>query len=419
MKSLLGVLSVLFATATARADSVAVRAGHLVDPAAGTATANQIILIEDGKIKSIGASTAIPANTQVIDLSNEWVLPGMVDAHTHITMNLPPSPPGESLWEKYLLSESDGIRTARGLRNADLLLHAGFLAVRDVGNGGNFADTAVRQAIEKGWFPGPTVVNCGKIIGPFGGQSHGYAPEQGPFWLGEYFDADSPDEIRKAVRKNIYYGATCIKLVSDNSAYHYSEADVRAAVDEAHRAGLTVADHLRSDEPTRDAVNGGIDSVEHGYFLTPDVLKLMKKKGTWLVGTDFPYEHMVAFGSIGDLDAKTASEAIVTRLANAHKIGVRMAFGSDVVAELPGKNRADMIFDFLDVWKKAGIPNADILRAWTTNGFELLHLTRDRGSIAVGKAGDLIAVPGNPLADIYQLKRVNFVMKDGKVVRTP
>lgn len=417
MKRLLALC--LLTTATAAADSVVVRAGHLVDPAAGTAAANQIIVIENGKIKSIGANPTIPANAQVIDLSNAWVLPGMVDAHTHVTMNLPPSPPGESLWEKYLLSESSGIRTARGLHNAELLLRAGFLAIRDVGNGGNFADTAVREAIEKGWFPGPTVVNCGKIIGPFGGQSHGYAPEQGPFWQYEYFDADTPDEIRKAVRKNIYYGATCIKLVSDNSAFHYGEAEVRAAVDEAHRAGLAVADHLRADDAARDAINGGIDSVEHGYFLTPDVLRLMKKKGTWLVGTDFPYEHMVAFGSIGDLDAKTGSAAIVTRLTNAYKIGVKMAFGSDVVAELPGKNRVDMMFDFLDVWKKAGIPDADILRAWTVNGFELLRLGKERGAIAVGKAGDLIAVPGNPLDDIHELKRVSFVMKDGKVIRRP
>jgi imidazolonepropionase-like amidohydrolase len=415
MKSPLALL--LLAAGAASADTVAVRAGHLVDPATGTVTANQVILIENGKIKSIAAATAIPANAQVFDLSNAWVLPGMVDAHTHVTMNLPPSPPGESLWEKYLLSESSGIRTARGLHNAELLVRAGFLAIRDVGNGGNYADTAVREAIEKGWFPGPTVVNCGKIIGPFGGQSHGYAPEQGPFWQYEYLDADTPDEIRKAVRKNIYYGATCIKLVSDNSAFHYSEAEVRAAVDEAHRAGLTVADHLRADDAARDAVNGGIDSVEHGYFLTPDLLKLMKKKGTWLVGTDFPYEHMVAFGSIGDLDPKTGSASIIARLTNAYKIGVKMAFGSDVVAELPGKNRVDMMFDFLDVWKKAGVPDADIVRAWTVNGFELLHLSKDRGPIAVGKAGDLIAVPGNPLADVYQLKRVLFVMKDGKVIR--
>jgi len=139
----------------------------------------------------------------------------------------------------------------------------------------------------------------------------------------------------------------------------------------------------------------------------------------WLVGTDFPYEHMVAFGTVGNLDAKTAAESIIRRLSDANKIGLKMAFGSDTVAELPGKNRVDLMFDFLDVWKKAGAANADILRAWTTNGFQLLRLSDQRGPIAVGKAADLIALPGNPLDDIYLLKKVNFVMKDGKVIRKP
>jgi imidazolonepropionase-like amidohydrolase len=413
------LILLLTLTCAAAAQTIVVRAGHLIDPATGTVSDNQTIVVENGKMVAIGGAAQAPANAQVIDLFNEWVMPGMVDAHTHITMNLPPSPPGESLWENYLLRESTGLRTARGLKNAELMLNSGFLAIRDVGNAGNYADTAVRQAIEKGWFPGPTVVNSGKIIAPFGGQSTGYSPEQGRFWSYEYIDADNPEEMRKAVRENIYYGAKVIKLVADNSKFHYTEEEIRAAVDEAHRAGLAVAVHVTTDEATRPVVLGGADSVEHGYFLTADVLKLMKDKGTWLVGTDFPYKHMVAFGTVGNLDAKTASESIVRRLSDANKIGVKMAFGSDAVAELPGENRVDMMFDFLDVWKKAGVSNADILKAWTVNGFELLRLSNERGPIAVGKAADMIATPGNPLEDIYLLKKVNFVMKDGKVVRRP
>ena len=417
MKNIL--LLLLLSSAFSQAQKVVVRAGHLINPADASVAADQTIIIEGGKITAIGTNLKAPEGAERIDLANEWVMPGLVDAHTHITMNLPPAARGESYWENHLLTETTAFRAERGLYNAQLLLKAGFTALRDVGNNGNYADTAVRQAIEKGWFDGPTIINSGKIIGQFGGQSHDYSPEQGRFWDYEYIDADTPQEIRKAVRENIYYGAKVIKLVADNSSFHYREEDIRAAVDEAHRAGLAVAVHVTTDEPTRAVVLGGADSVEHGYYLTPAVLELMKQKGTYLVGTDFPLEHMLAFGGLADLDPRKAAGIIVERLRNAEKIGVKMAFGSDVVAELPGENRADMCFDFLRVWKRAGIPNADILRDWTLNGFDLLRLTDQRGPVAVGKAADLIALPANPLDDIETLRKVNFVMKDGKVIRRP
>ena len=402
---------------TGDAQTIAVKAGHLIDPAAGTVANNQTILIQDGKITAVGPSVSIPPNAQVMDLSSEWVMPGMVDAHTHITMNVPPSPPGESLWDSYLLKESTGVRTARGLYNAELALDAGFTALRDVGNNANYGDVAVRQAIEKGWFRGPTIVGTGKIIAPFGGQSHGYSPEQGRFWTFEYIDADTPDEIRKAVRQNIYYGAGAIKLVADNSAFHYSEADIHAAAEEAHRAGLALAVHVYGGQAARDVVNGGADSIEHGFLLDDDTLKLMKAKGTYLVGTDFPYEHIVALGALMSGTPRENADKIIDRLHRAHVIGVKMAFGSDTVSDLPGKTRIDMVFDYLDVWKKAGVPNADILRAWTVNGFDLLRLSETRGPISAGHAADMIALPGNPLDDIQLLRKVNFVMKDGRVVR--
>ena len=398
------------------AQTIVVKAGHLIDPAAGAVANNQVIVIQDGKIVSVGTGAA-PANAQVIDLSNEWVMPGLVDAHTHITLDVPPSPPGTSLMDSILLQESTGLRTARGLYNAKMALDAGFTALRDVGNNGNYADIAVRQAIDKGWFMGPTVIGTGKIIGPFGGQSHGYAPEQVHFWTFEYIDADTPDEIRKAVHQNIYYGAGAIKLVADNSAFHYTESDIRAATDEAHRAGLAVAVHVYGGQAARDVINGGADSVEHGFTLDDDLLKLMKAKGTYLVGTDFPYEHIVALGSLMAGTPRENADKIIDRLHRAHAIGVKMAFGSDTVSDLPGKTRIDMVFDYLDVWKQAGIPNADILRAWTTNGFDLLRLSDKRGPISAGHAADMIALPGNPLEDIQVLRKVNFVMRDGKVVR--
>ena len=401
------------------AQVIAVHAGHLVDPATATVKDNQVILIQGGKITAIGASVSVPADATVVNLPNEWVMPGLVDAHTHITMNLPPNPPGGSLWENYLLRESTAFRTARGLHNAGILLRAGFTAVRDVGNAGDYADTAMRQAIETGWFPGPTIINSGKIIAPFGGQSHGYSPEQGEFWKYEYLDADNPVELRKAIHEDIYYGAKVIKLASDNSPFFYTEEDIRAASEEAHRAGLAVAVHVYGGPAADNVINGGADSIEHGWNLSDDQLRLMKQKGTYLVGTDFPYRHMVALGAMEPINAKETSDKILDRLARAHKIGVKMAFGSDVVVELPGENRVDMVFDYLAVWQQAGVPPADILRAFTVNGFELLRLDKQRGPIAVGLAGDMIAVPENPLQNIQILKQVNFVMKDGNIIRKP
>ncbi len=414
----------MFACVAAVAQSaspvVAVKAGHLVDPANATVAENQLILVRAGKIVQVGANVAIPAEATVIDLSQQWVLPGLVDAHTHITDNTVPSPPGASVEDHTLNTESSGFRTARGLHNADLMVHAGFLAIRDVGNNMNFTDVAAEQAVETGWFKGPTIIPAGKIIAPFGGQSHKLSPEAGPFWRNEYVDADGPEEMRKAVRQNIYYGAKVIKLVADNNAYPYSVDEIKMAVAEAHAAGRKVAVHVYGGVAADNVIAGGVDSIEHGFDLTDDQLKLMKAKGMFLVGTDFPLEHLIAFGGmVPQLDAQKTADNTIRRLASANRIGVKMAFGSDVVTELPGENRVDMMLDFLRTWKKAGVPAPAILKAWTTNGYELLGIDKQQGAIAVGLAGDMIAVPENPLVNIDTLRKVDFVMKDGEVLRRP
>jgi imidazolonepropionase-like amidohydrolase len=406
------------------AGTAAIRAGKLIDPATGTVSKDQIILIKDGKIAEVGPRVQIPDGAEVIDLSQFWVLPGLMDAHTHITMNLPPVPPGVRVWEAYLVKESSAFRALRGIQNARAILEAGFTAVRDVGNAANYADSDVRRAIEAGWFAGPTILNTGKIIAPFGGQFKDIAAEQGRFWQFEYIDADTPDEIRKAVRQNLYYGAKAIKLVADEYAYHYTEGEIRAAVEEAHHAGVKVAVHASGSsggEGARNAILGGADSIEHGFYLSDELLDLMKKKGTVLVGTDFPYEHLLALGGVGvtTLEAKATSERILQRLRRAYQIGVKMAFGTDTVADLPGKNRAEMMLDYLKVWTDAGIPAAQILNAMTTNAAELFGIQKERGAIAPGQAADIIAAPENPLENIQALRRVQFVMKDGRMVKQP
>ncbi len=414
---LLAVL--LFIALPAAAQTTAIRAGHVIDPATGKVSNNQVILVKEGKIIDVGGSVTIPADAQVIDLSKAWVLPGLMDAHTHITMNLPPVQGEASIWEAVLVRQTSALRALQGMHNARVMLEAGFTTLRDVGNAANYADTDVRLAIEKGWFAGPTIINTGKIIAPFGGQFRGISPDWPGFWHYEYIDAENPDEIRKAVRQNIYYGAKAIKLVTDEYAYCYTVDDIRAAVDEAHHAGLKVAVHSVRDDCARNVILGGADSIEHGFQLSDDVLKLMKEKGTVLVGTDFPYEHLAGIGGLLGEGAKKTADNILDRLRRAHKIGVKMAFGSDTVADLPGKDRAQMVLDYLKVWTDAGVTPPDILKAMTSNAAELLGIADQRGALKADQAADVIATPENPLENIQALRKVNFVMKDGAVIKRP
>ncbi len=406
------VLLVISFTASAWAQTVVIRAGNLIDPATGTVAKNQIILVKDKKIVDVGAGVAIPKDAVVVDLSDEWVMPGIMDAHTHITQSVKYF---RDLDANYL-REDTPFRALRGLYTGQLLLNAGITTVRDVGNDANFAAVALRRAIDRGWFVGPTVLTAGKIIAPFGGQSAGIPAELGPFWQFEYYDADNVEEIRKAVHENIFYGADLIKLVADNSPYHYSVEEIRAAVDEAHHAGRAVAVHVLGGEAATNVIEGGVDSVEHGFFLTDDQLRRMKEKGIFLSGTEFPTEHFAAGEFPG---AEQVGAAIVDRLARAYKIGVKMAFGTDIVTDAPNESRADMTWDYLAVWRKAGVPPAEILKCMTTNNAELFRISKERGAIVKGQFADIIAMPASPLDDIESLRKVNFVMKNGAVVRQP
>ncbi|HEV3315838.1 MAG TPA: amidohydrolase family protein [Candidatus Angelobacter sp.] len=409
---------VLIATPVFAQNVIAIRAGGVVDPAKGSVARNQVILVENGKIKAIGTDVTIPSGTQTIDLSNEWVSPGLMDAHVHLTLT---EITGGAPFESFYLKESSTYRGLRGLRNAQDLLHAGFTTVREVGNDANYATEDVRRAIQAGMFDGPTILTAGKIIAPFGGQSTSIPPEQGPFWRYEYIDADTPDEVRKAVRQNIYYGVDVIKLVADNSPYHYSVEEIKAAVDEAHHAGRAVAVHVYGGEAAQNVIEGGVDSVEHGFFLTDEQLQRMKQKGIFLVGTDIPRAQLDVLGTSGGIFPEPAVLApkIIDRLRRAYRIGVKMAFGTDTTIDIPNKTRADLMLDYLPVWREAGIPPQDILKCMTTNPAELLRVNQQRGALTPGLAADIIAMPSNPLDNIESLRKVNFVMKDGKIIRRP
>ena len=400
------------------AQVIAIRAGQLVDPATASISPNQVILVEDGKITAVGAasSVAIPPNAQILDLSKRAVMPGFFDVHTHLCLNLK-TQGGNGLYALLhsLLAataiETTAYRSIEGVSNALDMLRSGITTVRDVGNAGNYADTALRRAIEDGLVPGPTVVNAGRIITPYGGQYHGIPPERADIGIPEYLYADTPDEMRKAVRENVTFGAKVIKIVVDDQPYLYSADDVRVLVKEAAAAGLKVAAHCGTDAGSRIAAEGGVASVEHAYRATNPTLELMKAKGTYLVGTDFTRQasHEMGMDEYHDW--------VVDRLKRAYQIGVPVAFGTDVCFVKDGETRGTLSIEFITSFVEAGVKPAQILQAMTTNAAKLMGMEKERGAIAVGYAADIVATPENPLQNIDTVRHVNFVMKGGRVVR--
>ena len=389
-----------------------IRAGRLVDPDAGRALTNQIILVEGNRFREVGPSVAIPAGAQVIDLSRMTVLPGLVDAHNHLALTYKPEPESNVYYFTYV-QDSTALRAIQAASNGMQMLASGFTVVRDLGNNANYADTALRQAIDQGWIPGPTLVNSGLIIGGMGGQffpSPEMAKDHGIVYP-EYLDADTPDEIVKAVRQNILFGAKVIKICVDCKPYGYTADEIRMFVREAAKAGLKVAGHVQTPNGARNAIEGGIWSIEHGTALDDELHKLMAQKGIWRAGTETPP------GLEGHPVSAQAYQRTVAGLKNAYDNKVRLTFSTDADYFVAGKTRGELCLEFLKPWKDAGIPNADILRAMTINGYKVADVDKTRGPIKAGYVADLIAVPGNPLDDIDALKSVQFVMKDGQVFK--
>lgn len=412
--SLCALMLLALCCGAGRAQVTVIKAGRLVDPEAGTAAANQLILVEGRKIKAVGPNVQVPAGATVIDLSSYTVLPGLFDAHTHLCESTPPE--DRDLFNNDIRT-TGAWRAILGTVNAREMLEAGFTTVRDVGNAGNYVDTDLRRAVEQGLIPGPTIVNAGRIIAPFGGQYH-LQPERRELGAPEYLFADTRDEMRKAVRENAHFGARLIKIVVDDQPYIYSADDIRFIVGEARAAGLKVAAHCLTEQGARNAAEGGVASIEHGLRMSDETLELAKRNGVVLVGTDFT-EKTAGYLGAGPEFAKAFHALFLDRLKRAYRVGVTMAYGTDAFFNVPGETRGTIALMYLDSYVEAGVPAPYVLRMLTTNAARLLGVEGERGAVRAGLYADLVATPGDPLKEITELRRVAFVMKEGKVVRSP
>jgi imidazolonepropionase-like amidohydrolase len=401
---LLICLCVGLLSASVQAQLTAIRAGQIIDPESGKVETNQIILIDKGKITGLGGGLVIPAGATVIDLSRFTVLPGLFDAHTHLCMTVQKQRDNGNYFYT-TLNDPDSFRAIEGVANARAMLDSGFTTVRDVGNEGNYACSSLRRAIEAGLVPGPTIINAGKIIAPYGGQFHLQQDKPG---LGEpeYFYADTHDEMVKGIRENIHYGARVIKIVVDDQTYIYSPADIRFMVDEAGRAGMKVAAHCWTHAGAHNAALAGVASIEHGFAMTDDDLELAKKNNVVLVGTEY-----LALAIAGTHDRW------IDRLRRAYKLGVPLVYGTDVIDEEPGQTRGTLAISGIGPWLEAGVPARALLKAMTSDAARLLGVDKERGLLRVGLAADIIATPLNPFDNPATLKQVSFVMKNGVVVR--
>lgn len=411
---LLGAMLAMSIALHAQAPSTitAIRAGRLLDPDAGRLLTNQVILVDGNKITAVGANIAVPAGAQVIDLPNLTVMPGLVDAHNHLALTYKPEPESNIYYYTYV-ADSTPLRAIQAASNGIQMLSSGFTVVRDMGNNGNYADTALRQAIEQGWIPGPTIINSGIIIGGMGGQFFP-TPEmakQHNIVYPEYLDADTHDEIIKAVRQNVLFGAKVIKICVDCKPYGYNADEIRLFISEAAKVGMKVEGHVQTLPGARNAIDAGIWSIAHSTGLNEEMHTLMAQKGIWRAGTDTP--DTLA----GHPVSPQAYQRTVASLKDAYAKKVPLTFSTDADYYVVGKTRGEVCLEFLKTWKDAGIPNADILRAITTNGYKVADIDKVRGPIKPGFFADLIAVPGDPLSDIDVLKRVQFVMKDGVVFK--
>ena len=399
---------------------VVVRAGHILDVKTGNMLSGQAIVIEGDKIVSVGpaADAKLSPATQTIDLPNATVLPGLIDAHTHLTFD-----------PANLGYEGLGISYPRealiGARNARVTLEAGFTTVRNVGAGG-YSDVALRDAINAGDVPGPRMLVSGPAMGITGGHCDDnlLAPQ---FHATELGVADGLDAVRHKVRENIKYGADLIKICAtggvmskgdDPNASQYTREEMKAIVEEAHRLGRKVAAHAHGAEGVSWASDAGVDSIEHGHLMDDSSIATLKKNGTYIVPTlylmDWNRENLGKRNAPDYVVRKMQAVSAVGQdtLKKAFAAGVKVAFGTDAAVYPHGLNAHEFA-----VYVRLGMSPLQAIQTATIHGADLLGWSSKIGTLEAGKWADLIAVEGDPLKDVTTLQQVKFVMKGGEVVK--
>ncbi len=394
----------------------------------------QVILITGNRITAVGpeSSTTPPADARVVDLAQLTCLPGLIDAHTHLTDG-PPGSDGFN-WARPLM-RSGAQMAFEAAVNARVTLDAGFTSVRDLGTYRAFVDVALRDAIERGTIPGPRMQAAGAYVTVSGGAGAltSFAPDvELPLEL-RFGVADGPDQVRQRVREIIRGGAGVIKVLATGAvltlgsrpaAQEFAYDELRAAVEEAEKAGLKVAAHAHSSAGARDDIRAGVASIEHGSLLDDETLLLLKERATFLMMDAFASWEFWPGGTPEGKPAGYPAEFVEKEkisyasqlgvLRRAVELGVPIAFGTDAAVIPHGKNAR-----LFQVYVQNGMKPLDAIRAATLNGAELLGWSDRVGAIAPGKLADIIAVRENPLADITTLERIAFVMKDGEIYRRP